>query len=597
MLVLCLAGCGSSSHKTPVTLAVSPQPAYVGSGQSMQFSATSAATWAVSSATAGASAGTIDAQGNFTAPTVTQNTTVTVTATSTSDSTVTAASTVFIIAPGIVAATANAQVALYTISVPDGLSAFIQFSTDTSFGLSTWSVAAPSGGGPVPILVAGMKGNTAYHMRAAFQPTGTTPTVFSDADHTFTTSAYPIASIPSLTVTTTSGNNPQAGVELLSLINVPSSTKLAALATDLSGNVIWGYDPGASVPAGANTNPIKLLPNGHFLIIYTVGPGGTVADSVVQEVDLAGQIIWEMTPSQLNAKLAAAACAGCNVTVLGNHHDVAILPNGHLIFLGSVRQTLTVPNFSPNPVSVLGDVIIDLDENRNPVWLWNSFDWLDVNRHPMLFPDWTHSNAIVYSPDDKALMLSIRHQAWVIKINYNDGAGDGSIKWTLGYQGDFALQSGTTNALDPADWFNAQHDANFISTTTSGTLDVLLFDNGNQRVLQSNPLVLCGASGAAPCESRVPVIHLDENVKTADITWLDKLAPIFSNFGGSARQLNNGNIEFAACSTPSPSAPVHASIFEVTKTTPPQVVWQMQVTGQFAYRAIRTPSLYPGVQW
>ena len=93
MLVLCLTGCGSnSSHVTPVTLAVSPQPAYIGSGQSMQFTATSAATWAVSSATAGASAGTIDAQGNFTAPTVTQNTTVTVTATSTTDSAISASS-------------------------------------------------------------------------------------------------------------------------------------------------------------------------------------------------------------------------------------------------------------------------------------------------------------------------------------------------------------------------------------------------------------------------------------------------------------------------------------------------------------------------
>ena len=111
-LILCLAGCSSNSSQvtTPVTLAVSPQPAYIGSAQSMQFAATSVATWAVSS-TAGASAGTIDAQGNFTAPTVTQNTTVTVTATSASDHTVSASSTVFVIAPATVAATANPQVA------------------------------------------------------------------------------------------------------------------------------------------------------------------------------------------------------------------------------------------------------------------------------------------------------------------------------------------------------------------------------------------------------------------------------------------------------------------------------------------------------
>jgi arylsulfate sulfotransferase len=208
----------------------------------------------------------------------------------------------------------------------------------------------------------------------------------------------------------------------------------------------------------------------------------------------------------------------------------------------------------------------------------------------MLFPDWLHTNAIVYSPDDKALMVSMRHQAWVIKINYNDGAGDGSILWKLGYQGDFNLLPNTTNAQDPQDWFNAHHDANIISTTTSGMLDVLMFDNGNRRVLDTSG-TLC--AGATPCESRVPVLHLDENAKTAGITFVDKLAPVFSFCGGSARLLRNGNVEFAECAPTTTSA----DIFEVTKTSPPQVVWTMHVNGQNAYRGIRVPSLYPGVQW
>jgi hypothetical protein len=273
--------------------------------------------------------------------------------------------------------------------------------------------------------------------------------------------------------------------------------------------------------------------------------------------------------------------------VTGTHHDFAVLPNGHLILIAGTQQTIA-------GTLVTGDVLIDLDQNHNPVWLWNEFDHLDVNRHPMSYPDWTHTNSIVYSPDDKALMISIRHQAWVIKINYNDGAGDGSVMWKLGYQGDFALQSGTTNAVDPVDWFNAQHDANIISAATAGTLDVLMFDNGNQRVLDSSGK-FCGTT-TIPCESRVPILHLDETAKTADITWIDKLAPVFSFFGGSARLLKNGNIEFDECSsTPQPDQ--NAAIFEVTKTTPPQTVWSMQIAGQYAYRGIRIPSLYPGVQW
>jgi arylsulfate sulfotransferase len=599
--VFILLGCGSS-YKGATNVSLSAQAAYVGSGQSMQLIATvtndtSGVVWSVS----GSAGGNVDASGNFTAPVVTQNATVTVTAASKKDPTITASCLVTVIAPGTVTPTANAQVALYTITVPDGLSASIQFSTDTSYGLTTWSVAAPSGGGAVPILVAGMKGNTQYHMRAIFQPIGTTTTVFSDVDHTFTTTAYPAANIPSLTVATASGQTPQSGVELLDLVSTTGGTKLSAVVTDLSGNVLWGYNPGASVPAGTGVGPIKLLPNGHFLVLFS-NSNEDGSNSVVQEIDLAGTVIWQMTAAQLNAALAAANSAGtcggdgCNVTVVGNHHDFAILPNGHTVFIASTMKSVTLTG-ATTPTNVLGDVLIDLDQNHNPVWVWNSFDGqLDVNRHPMGFPpDWLHSNAVVYSPDDKALMLSMRHQAWVMKINYNDGAGDAHIMWKLGYQGDFALQSGITNAVDPRDWFNAQHDPNIISATTAGTLDVLMFDNGNQRIYQSNPLILCGAS-TDPCESRVPIIHLDETAKTADITWIDKLAPIFSFFGGSARLLKNGNIEFDECAaTPLPND--NAAIYEVTQTAPPVTVWSMQIAGQYAYRGFRIPSMYPGVQW
>jgi hypothetical protein len=52
-------------------------------------------------------------------------------------------------------------------------------------------------------------------------------------------------------------------------------------------------------------------------------------------------------------------------------------------------------------------------------------------------------------------------------------------------------------------------------------------------------------------------------------------------------------VEFDECALPNTTA---AALYEVTRTTPPQTVWQMQVTGQYAYRGFRMPSLYPGVQ-
>jgi hypothetical protein len=53
------------------------------------------------------------------------------------------------------------------------------------------------------------------------------------------------------------------------------------------------------------------------------------------------------------------------------------------------------------------------------------FDHLDINRRPYLFPDWTHTNAILYSADDGNLIISIRHQNWLVKVDYANGMGAG----------------------------------------------------------------------------------------------------------------------------------------------------------------------------
>ena len=110
---------------------------------------------------------------------------------------------------------------------------------------------------------------------------------------------------------------PQSGVELLELNAVTHSTQVRVAATDLNGNVLWGYDPGPAVIGGPG--PVKLIPNGHLLMGFGSQPDGL--DSSIQEVDLGNNVIWQMTAAQLNQALAAATCAGCNITVIGTHHD------------------------------------------------------------------------------------------------------------------------------------------------------------------------------------------------------------------------------------------------------------------------------------
>jgi len=131
-------------------------------------------------------------------------------------------------------------------------------------------------------------------------------------------------------------------------------------------------------------------------------------------------VLWQITSVDINNALAAAMCTGCNITVLGTHHDFVLLPSGHPIVLASTERNIS-------GTTVIGDVLIDLDQNHKPVWLWNEFDHLDINRRPMLFPDWTYSNAVNYSADDGNLIVSIRHQNWLVKFYYANGSGGGDI--------------------------------------------------------------------------------------------------------------------------------------------------------------------------
>ena len=565
--ILFVYGCSSSA---PFTVLISPQIVAIGSGQTVQF--TPIVTNDSSGVSWSATAGTIDANGIYTAPSGSQSMTVTVTAKALKDATKSASATINVVAPGQVTSTANVQVASYTIAPAAAGNVSVQFGTDTNYGFTTWTQPVPTGGGPVNLLVAGMKGSTLYHMRGVVQFADGTQ--YMDLDQTFTTGAIPAAQLPVATATTTPGTTPQSGVEVLAL---DGGTANDVAVTDLNGNVLWTYNPGLA--AGIGPDPIKLLPNGHFLINFSNGAADG-ENSVLQEVDLTGKLIWQMTAAQLNTALAAATCAGCNITVIGTHHDFAILPNGHLIVIASTQQDVS-------GTTVTGDVLIDLDQNHNPVWLWNEFDHLDTNRRPYMFPDWTHTNAVIYSPDDGNLIISIRHQNWLVKLDYANGAGAGDIIWHLGYQGDFTLVGGT----DPTDWFYAQHGPSFTTTNTTGNFGLALFDNGDDRFFPSGQ-VLCTAP-SDNCYSTVPIFNIDETAMTATLTF-HMTAPTYSFFGGNNAVLKNGDVEFCESAEPTGLA---GDIYEVTPSGSAQTVWHMKVTGQYIYRGQRIPSFYPGVQW
>ncbi len=610
-LATCLSGCGYFINPNAVlptgpgapsqrgSVTISPTYVALSPGQKFQFTATAAGggtiEWLVNGVVGGKpETGQVDTAGNYTAPAViTQDENISVTAALASSPQQNYATAVAAIIPGAQVscpdATGSPLVAAYTISLPSSGNVSVEFGKTTNYGLNTWQVPSGSSGGPVKVLVAGMMGKTLYHMRA--RVTLDNGATYIDADHTCTTGTPPPT--PVIQASAMNGGTPQPGIEIWNTV-IPSNV-IQAYATDLQGNVIWSYlYQGSTVDL---IQGIQLLPNGNMLMLISYLSSTTVNGTLglvndVREVDLAGNIVRDITMDTLNQKLAASSLRDAN----GNayqfksfHHGVIGLPNGHWVMLTAYNKSYTnLPGY-PGTTSVIGDAIVDVDANGNPDWVWNTFDHLDINRHPMNFPDWTHSNDMAYSSDDHNLLLSIRHQNWIIKINFLDGTGSGAVMWRLGEGGDFKLVGGT----DPTDWFYAQHGLSFFSPNTTGVFRLGLMDNGNDRMFPSGP-VLCQPLGPTTptCYSTVPVLELNETNMTATlVTHYEPPPSYFSFFGGNAELLPNGNIHANF------SAAVSGAIVQELNPQATQVIWQGTTPNAYQFHAYRWPSLYPGVQW
>ena len=496
--------------------------------------------------------------------------------------------------------TSHPLVALFTATLPAGSEVAVEFGLTAGAGRSTSAVPAPPGGGPVSFLVAGMRAASTYQMRARVR--------LADGKHVttpgalFKTGPLPNIALPALSATTSANQTPSPGVEL---VNVIDPTGISVVS-DLQGNVIWYYDNSADSSWKGYAFPIKPLPNGNMLAsitnLYSAGVPQTIPyNSVLREIDLLGNPVRELYLADLNAALKAM---GSDVQALCYSHDVLPLPNGHTILLVQQQKTvqLTLPP-GPGQFTILGDAMVDLDENFNPVWTWSAFDWLDVNRHPMGFTadqgyDWTHCNCVQLGPDGN-LVLSSRHQNWVMKVDYEGGSGNGAILWKLGYQGDFALVGSQTADTD---WFFAQHFPNIWSTSGSQIKSLSVFDNGNDRCFAMPEG--CAATNPAPPPpfSRGAIFQIDETAMTARLAWQYPLDE-YSYWGGNVVQLINGDLEICASEpvpigAPQPPNDVPSQVLELASgPSGPVTVWSMRVSPGGTYRSYRIPSLYPGVIW
>ena len=422
----------------------------------------------------------------------------------------------------VVTPTANPLVALYSAPPCSEGQAVAMF---RPIGGSTWTYTAAQPcqpGQSLNFLVAGMRANASYVLRhIVISQAGT----MTSAPRSFTTGAPPSSFVfPLFTVR----QGPDPGTDLqestvvhLLLTTSPNVPNL--LATDLEGNVVWYYDTMRSGLAAVT--PVRLEPGGTALLFGS--DGNRPAYDVLREVDLAGDPVRETNVGAVNTQLAVRGLE----SIYSFHHEALRLPNGDTAVLGTTEQIV-------NGHDMVGDMLIVLDADFQVAWTWDAFDHLDPARRATLgeicgYPacpnyqaeDWLHSNSIGWSPADGDLTLSMRHQDWVIKIDYRSGAGDGHVVWRLGQGGDFNITS-----TDPYPWFSHQHDAHYIDPTT-----MILFDDGNTR---------CQGS-ASPCDSRGQVFSLDEQRHVAT-PLLNADLGNYSTFLGSAERLPNGDYAFGS---------------------------------------------------
>ncbi len=200
-------------------------------------------------------------------------------------------------------------------------------------------------------------------------------------------------------------------------------------------------------------------------------------------------------------------------------HDIRLLNNGHMLLIGLDPQTVDMSKIVPGgnaAATVIGIVLQELDQQKNVVFQWRSFDHYlitDATHEDLTATniDYVHPNAIDVDYDGNFL-LSCRHMDEITKIDHNTG----NIIWRWGGK------NNQFTFVNDSIGFSHQHD---IDLTSSGTYTI--FDNGNFHV---------------PSFSRALEYTLDQQKKIATLIWQFRHNPDTYTFAtGSVQRLSNGN--------------------------------------------------------
>lgn len=199
-------------------------------------------------------------------------------------------------------------------------------------------------------------------------------------------------------------------------------------------------------------------------------------------------------------------------------HEFQITSDGHAFLLAWDVQVIDMSKIvegGQEYATVEGVVIQELDENKNVVFQWRSWDHFNITDAEDVdfttsYVSYVHGNALDIDTDGN-ILLSCRLMNEITKINKTTG----DIMWRLGGKNNqftFINDNG----------FCRQHDVRRISNG-----NITLFDNGECHETQV---------------SRAVEYNLDEINKTATLVWEYKHPKnIYSETMGNVQRLSNGN--------------------------------------------------------
>lgn len=341
---------------------------------------------------------------------------------------------------------------------------------------------------------------------------------------------------------------------------------------DEEGYVVWFARPGLNV----KLDDVEYMSNGDVLYL---------AQGDLTEIDMLGNVIHHYTKYDIG--------------VPAMHHMVTELPNGNLLTL--VPDMRVIGGYPGDQTyKVVADGVAEFTRDGHLVRSQQFWDWLD----PYRIPDWdafftpvwgylygsdaytfTGANGVVYDASDDSLIVSMRSQDMVVKVDRTTGA----LKWVLGE--DLPTSTGDDawpylHMVGPGLFPKHQHAPMLLP---SG--NVMVYDNGNNRL----------PSASRPVEYAIDASHMEVREEWA---WIDPdyNPSLFSYFTGDADLLPNGNVLVADPGLfDFPGYPIGQRwirLAEVRKSDK-QKLWEVSVhdavggNGFTGYNAKRFTSLYP----